>query len=66
MSASAPVKAEGLNGLRKAAILLIALDADASAKLMGNLSTEEIEILSMEIAKLDQEIKPDVRDAVVK
>ncbi|MBP5232732.1 MAG: flagellar motor switch protein FliG [Planctomycetes bacterium] len=66
MSAGAPVKAEGLNGLRKAAILLIALDADASAKLMGNLSTEEIEILSMEIAKLDQEIKPDVRDAVVK
>lgn len=66
MSAGAPVKAEGLNSLRKAAILLIALDADASAKLMGNLSTEEIEILSMEIAKLDQEIKPDVRDAVVK
>lgn len=66
MSANAPVKAEGLNGLRKAAILLIALDAEASAKLMGNLSTEEIEILSMEIAKLDQEIKPDVRDAVVK
>ena len=60
------VKAEGLTGLRKAAILMISLDAEASAKVMSNLSTEEIETLSMEIAKLDQEIKSDVRDAVVK
>lgn len=68
MTAGMPTitKAEGLNGLRKAAILLIALESDASAKIMANLSTEEIETLSMEIAKLDHEIKPEIRDAVVK
>jgi len=59
-------KAEGLTGIRKAAVLMISLDMDSSSKIMGNLSTDEIERLSMEIARIDDEIAPDVRDAVVR
>ena len=65
MSAT-PKKTEGFSGLRKAAVLMIALDSDSAAKIMTNLSTDEIETLSMEIAKLDSEIGSDVRDSVVK
>jgi flagellar motor switch protein FliG len=60
------MKAEGLTGLRKAAVLMISLDMDSSSKIMGNLSTDEIERLSMEIARIEEEIAPDVRDAVVR
>ncbi len=59
-------KAEGLTGIRKAAVLMISLDMDSSSKIMANLSTDEIERLSMEIARIDDEIAPDVRDAVVR
>lgn len=59
-------KVEGLTGLRKAAILMISLDMDSSSKLMANLSTDEIERLSMEIARIDDQISPEVRDAVVR
>ncbi len=59
-------KAEGLTGLRKAAVLMISLDMDSSSKIMANLSTDEIERLSMEIARIEEEIAPDVRDAVVR
>ncbi|MDR1534730.1 MAG: flagellar motor switch protein FliG [Planctomycetota bacterium] len=59
-------KAEGLTGLRKAAILMISLDVDSSAKLMANLSTDEVERVSMEIAKLDDEIPAEIRDAVLR
>ena len=59
-------KAEGLTGLRKAAVLMISLDMDSSSKIMSNLSTDEIERLSMEIARIEEEIAPDVRDAVVR
>ena len=59
-------KAEGLTGLRKAAVLMISLDMDSSSKIMGNLSTDEIERLSMEIARIEEEIAPEVRDAVVR
>lgn len=59
-------KAEGLTGLRKAAVLMISLDMDSSSKLMANLSTDEIERLSMEIARIEEEIPSDIRDAVVR
>ena len=59
-------KAEGLTGLRKAAVLMISLDMDSSSKIMGALTTDEIERLSMEIARIEEEIPPDVRDAVVR
>lgn len=59
-------KVEGLTGVRKAAVLMISLDMDSSAKIMANLDTDEIERLSMEIARIDDEISPEVRDAVVR
>ncbi len=59
-------KAEGLTGIRKAAVLMISLDMDSSSKIMGNLDTDDIERLSMEIARIEDEISPEVRDAVVR
>ncbi len=59
-------KAEGLTGIRKAAVLMISLDMDSSAKIMANLSSDEIERLSMEIARIEDQIPSDVRDAVVR
>lgn len=59
-------KAEGVTGIRKAAILMISLESDIAAKIMANLQTEEIEQLSMEIARMEDEIAPDLRDAVVR
>jgi flagellar motor switch protein FliG len=58
-------KAEGLTGLRKAAILLVSLSGDTASKILSNLATEDIERISMEIARLD-DIEPDTRDAVVR
>ncbi len=59
-------KTEGLTGLRKAAVLMVSLETDIASKIMANLSTEEIEILSMEIARMEEEVTPDVRDSVVR
>ena len=59
-------KTEGMTGLRKAAILMISVDQDTAARIMGNLNTEEIESLSMEIARLEEDVPPETRDAVVR
>ncbi len=59
-------KVEGLTGLRKAAVLMISLDMESSAKIMSNLEADEIERISMEIVRIDDEIAPEVRDAVVR
>ena len=59
-------KTEGLTGIRKAAILMISLDVESSSKLMANLATDEVERISMEIARMDDEVSPEVRDAVVR
>ncbi|MDR3211236.1 MAG: flagellar motor switch protein FliG [Planctomycetota bacterium] len=59
-------KAEGLTGIRKAAVLMISLDMESSSRILANLETDEIERLSMEIARVDDEIAPDIRDAVVR
>jgi flagellar motor switch protein FliG len=53
-----------LTGIRKAAALLIALGPDASAQIMRQLSEEEIEKLTLEIANLGK-IEPGVRDKVI-
>jgi flagellar motor switch protein FliG len=53
-------------GLRKAAILMISVDTETASKIMGNLNTDEIEKLSMEIARLSDDILPELRDSVVK
>ena len=59
-------KTEGLTGIRKAAILMIALDTETSSKIMQNLEVEEIERLSMEIARSEDDIPTDVREAVIR
>lgn len=55
----------GLTGKQKAAILLISLGPDVSAKVYKHLSDEEIERLSLEISsvkKVDSDLKEDVLD----
>ncbi len=63
---AAQKKAEGMTGLRKAAILMISVDQETAAKIMSQLNTEEIETLSMEIARLEDDVAPEVRDSVVR
>jgi len=58
-----PSKKE-MTGMRKAAALLIALGPDVSAQVMKQLSEEEIEQVTLEIANLGK-IDPDVRDRVI-
>ncbi|MHC4870234.1 MAG: flagellar motor switch protein FliG [Planctomycetota bacterium] len=58
-------KAEGLTGLKKAAILMVSLDTDTSAKIMANMATEDIERISMEIARLE-DVNSETRDAVIR
>lgn len=53
-----------LNGLDKAAILLISLGPEYSAKIMKHLPDEEIEILSSKIANIIH-VDPEVRDKVL-
>src|SRR3989304_621376 len=43
---------EALSGLRKAAILLVVLGADASAQIFKELDEAEIEVLTAEISRL--------------
>jgi len=59
-------KAEALTGLRKAAILMIVLDTEASSKIMSHLNFQEVEAVSMEIAKCRDEIDPEVRDMILR
>ncbi|MFH0910031.1 MAG: flagellar motor switch protein FliG [Planctomycetota bacterium] len=58
-------KTEGLAGVRKAAILLVSVDSETAASILTNLLTEDIEKISMEIARLE-EITPEIRDAVIR
>ena len=59
-------KTEGLTGVRKAAILMIVLDTEASSRVMAILPSEDRERLGKEIAQLADEIEPEVRDAVLR
>lgn len=54
-----------LQGVRKAAILLLALSQDVASTLMRKLRRESIEEISREIANLDK-VPTDVRSAVVR
>lgn len=56
---------EDLTGVRKAAVLLVALQQETAAKVLKNLDGELIEELSREIAAIDY-IAPEVRESVVK
>lgn len=54
------VKFESLNGRQKAALLCLALGTDAAAKVTQKLTTDEVDLLSYEIARMD-----DVGGAVI-
>jgi flagellar motor switch protein FliG len=55
---------EGLPGPRKAAIVMVALGTAASTEIFKNLDEHEVEVLTTEIARLDN-ISPEVREAVL-
>jgi flagellar motor switch protein FliG len=55
---------EELTGVRKAAVLLVQLGKEHSAQVLKSLREPEIELLTAEIARLE-EIEPDVADAVL-
>jgi flagellar motor switch protein FliG len=56
---------EDLTGVRKAAVLLVALRQDTAAKVMRGLERDRVEELSREIAAVDS-IAPEVRDHVIR
>src|SRR4029078_13282365 len=51
-------------GVRKAAVLLVQLGKEHSAQVLRSLREPEIELLTAEIARLE-EVEPDVADAVL-
>lgn len=58
------VKEEGIKGLQKAAILLIALGPERSAGIFRHLKEEEIEELTLEIANT-RSVTPQVKEEVI-
>jgi len=58
-------KSEELTGVRRAAILLLALKQDTAAKVLKGLSRERVEEITREIAALDT-VAPEVRDEVIR
>ena len=63
-STSVPADLEDLNGLQKAAILLMALDQGTSTNLLKNIQREHVEEVSREIASIDH-VPADTRKQVV-
>ena len=53
-----------LNGLRKAAILLLSMDAETSAKVVQLLPRHSVEEVTREIASIDL-VNPDTSSAVI-
>src|SRR5579872_5713651 len=53
MSAVAEKATENLTSIRKAAILLVALGDQASAEFVRNLSEEEVQMVSREVARIN-------------
>ncbi len=64
VDSSAAATTEGLSGLQKAAILLIALGPEKSSKVFKHLKEEEIEELTLEIANT-RSVTPQLKEAVV-
>lgn len=56
--------AEEISGLRKAAILLVSLGSELSAEIFKHLNDQEVEKLSLEIARIDA-VEPEQRQAVL-
>jgi flagellar motor switch protein FliG len=57
-------KALNIPGLKKAAIVLVALGTETSAKIFQKLGNEEVERLTTEIARLDG-VTPEIREKVL-
>ena len=57
-------KSEEINGLQKAAVLLIALGPEKSSKIFKHLKEEEIEELTLEIANT-RSITPQLKEDVL-
>ncbi|HLS22792.1 MAG TPA: flagellar motor switch protein FliG [Pseudogracilibacillus sp.] len=57
-------QARPLTGIQKAAILLIALGPDISAKVMKNLTDEEVEQISLEISSI-QKVEPEIKEEII-
>ena len=64
MAKKKKIDATNLSGLEKSAILLLSLDTDTASKIMGKLDHDQIEKISMEIAKT-KEVSREVREQVV-
>ena len=61
---SGKVSVESVPGPRKAAIVMVALGTKASSEIFKNLDEREVEMLTTEIARMDN-ISADVREAVL-
>ncbi|MCE9557683.1 MAG: flagellar motor switch protein FliG, partial [Armatimonadetes bacterium] len=57
-------KPQELTSKRKAAILLTTLGADAASNVVKHMTDDQIEIMSLELARLDK-IKPEQRETVI-
>jgi flagellar motor switch protein FliG len=55
---------ETISGLRKAAILMVSLDTETAAKIMGQLDREELERVTVEIARLG-DVPDEMRQEVI-
>ena len=64
MAKKKKIDATNLSGLEKSAILLLSLDTDTASKIMGKLDHDQIEKISMEIAKT-KEVSREIREQVV-
>jgi flagellar motor switch protein FliG len=58
------IDASNLSGIEKSAILLLSLDTDTASKIMGKLDHDQIEKISMEIAKT-KEVSREIKEQVV-
>jgi flagellar motor switch protein FliG len=56
---------EELTGIRRAAVLLVALKQDTAARILRSLSRERVEEISREVAALEA-VAPEVRDQVIR
>lgn len=65
MAKKKKIEASNLSGLEKSAILLVSLDPETSSKILGRLDADQIEKVSMEIAKT-KEVPQDVKEQVVR
>jgi flagellar motor switch protein FliG len=57
-------KPQNISGVRRSAILLLALDEDSAAEVFKHLSAKEIQLISSEMARLDQVSHDEMRQVL--